>query len=212
MFISVNSVRNTGLGAREMDPWWNRHAPFLVSQSLESHQSSGRQKVKVTQLCLTLCDPMDCIHGILQARILEWVAFPFSRGLPNPGIEPRSATLLADSLPAEPQGKPKTQNFLLTLTSLVLTHYYDLLRPLCNLILPWFPIEKKSSNILKLNVPREMEIFLFLVICKWWECSQVLMEVEGKSYCPDKVTKYLWLRFAHIFHTPQVNYNLFIGR
>ena len=33
-------------------------------------------KVKVAQSCLTLCDPMDCIvHGILQARILEWVAF-----------------------------------------------------------------------------------------------------------------------------------------
>ena len=38
-------------------------------------------KVKVTQSCQTLCDPMDYIvHGILQARILEWVAFPFSRG------------------------------------------------------------------------------------------------------------------------------------
>ena len=37
-------------------------------------------KVKVTQLCPTLCDPMDYIvHGILQARILEWVAFPFSK-------------------------------------------------------------------------------------------------------------------------------------
>ena len=37
--------------------------------------------LKVTQPCLTLCDPMDyTIHGILQARILEWVAFPFSRG------------------------------------------------------------------------------------------------------------------------------------
>ena len=41
--------------------------------------------VKVTQSCLTLCDPMDCIdHGILQARILEWVAFPFSRGSSQP--------------------------------------------------------------------------------------------------------------------------------
>ena len=39
------------------------------------------EKVKVTQSCLTLCDPMDyTVHGILQARILEWVAFPFSRG------------------------------------------------------------------------------------------------------------------------------------
>ena len=40
----------------------------------------------VAQLCPTLCHPMDCsppgfsVHGILQARILEWVAIPFSRG------------------------------------------------------------------------------------------------------------------------------------
>ena len=43
-------------------------------------------KVLVTQSCLTLCDPMDytppgsSVHGILQARILEWIAIPFSRG------------------------------------------------------------------------------------------------------------------------------------
>ena len=38
-------------------------------------------KVKVTQLCPTLCDPMNyTVHGILQARILEWVVFPCSRG------------------------------------------------------------------------------------------------------------------------------------
>ena len=37
-------------------------------------------KVKVAQSCLTLCDPTDyTVHGILQARILEWVAVPFSR-------------------------------------------------------------------------------------------------------------------------------------
>ena len=47
------------------------------------------------------------VHGILQARILEWVAFPFSRDLPNPGNKPRSPELQADSLPAEPQGKPQ---------------------------------------------------------------------------------------------------------
>ena len=36
-------------------------------------------KVKVVQLCPTLRDPMDCkVHGLLQARILEWVIFPFS--------------------------------------------------------------------------------------------------------------------------------------
>ena len=38
-------------------------------------------EVKLAQLCPTLCDPMDyTVHGILQARILEWVAFLFSRG------------------------------------------------------------------------------------------------------------------------------------
>ena len=42
-------------------------------------------KVKVTQSCLTLCNPMDYkVHGILQARILEWVAIPFSRGSSQP--------------------------------------------------------------------------------------------------------------------------------
>ena len=65
-------------------------------------------EVKVAQSCPTLCDPMDYIaHGILQARILEWVACPFSRDLSNPGIEPRSPTLQVDSLQGEPQGKPK---------------------------------------------------------------------------------------------------------
>ena len=70
----------------------------------------------VAQLCPTLCDPMDCsppgssLHGILQARILEWVVIFFSRG----SLWPRDWThcLLhalhwwADSLPTEPLGKP----------------------------------------------------------------------------------------------------------
>ena len=57
----------------------------------------------VAQSCPTLCDPMDYrAHGILQARILEWVPFPSPGDLPNPGIEPRYPTLKEDSLPAEP--------------------------------------------------------------------------------------------------------------
>ena len=46
--------------------------------------------------------------GILQARILEWVECPPPGDLPNAGIEPRSPALQADSLLAEPQGKPQT--------------------------------------------------------------------------------------------------------
>ena len=51
---------------------------------------------KSLQSCLTLCDPMDCsltgssVHGILQARILEWDTMPSSRGSSNLGIEPAS--------------------------------------------------------------------------------------------------------------------------
>ena len=61
-------------------------------------------KVNVTQSRPTLCDPMDCtVHGMLQARILGWVAFPFSRDLPNPEIKPRSHIVQVDFLPAEPQ-------------------------------------------------------------------------------------------------------------
>ena len=65
----------------------------------------------VAQSCPALCDPRNweppgpSVHGILQARILEWVAIPLLRGnLPAPGIKPGSPALQADSLPSE--GKP----------------------------------------------------------------------------------------------------------
>ena len=61
-------------------------------------------KVKAAQWCLTLCDPLNyTVHGILQARILEWVAIPFSIG----SSQPRSPALQVDSLPAEPPGTPQ---------------------------------------------------------------------------------------------------------
>ena len=43
------------------------------------------KEVKVTQSCLTHCDPVDyTVYGVLQARTLEWVAFPFSKGYSQP--------------------------------------------------------------------------------------------------------------------------------
>ena len=62
----------------------------------------------VAQSCPTLCDSMNCslpgssVHGILQARILEWLPYLPSGDLPNPGIEPRSPALQVVSLSAEP--------------------------------------------------------------------------------------------------------------
>ena len=52
--------------------------------------------------------PGSSVHGMLQARILEWVTSPFSRGgLPDPGIKPKSPTLQADSYLLSHQGSPK---------------------------------------------------------------------------------------------------------
>ena len=65
----------------------------------------------VTKLCPTLCNPADCnppissVNGILQARILERVAIPFSTFL-DPGIEPASSMLQANSLPLSHRGCP----------------------------------------------------------------------------------------------------------
>ena len=62
-----------------------------------------KKKVKVAQLCPTLCNLMDyslpgsSIHGIFQARILGWVAIPSTGDFPDPGIKPRFPVLQADS-------------------------------------------------------------------------------------------------------------------
>ena len=74
----------------------------------ELDHKEGWSEVEVTQLCLTLCNLMDYIvHGILQARILEWVTFPFCRGSSQPRDATQVSCMQADSLPAEPQGKQR---------------------------------------------------------------------------------------------------------
>ena len=97
-----------------------------------SYSYSMKVKVLVVQLCLTFfCDPMNCsppassAHGILQERILEWVAIPFSSGSSPPRIEPGSPALQADSLPSEPPGiLPKRQkNFFLEKKSFYIRKY-----------------------------------------------------------------------------------------
>ena len=81
-------------------------------ERLEGFEPWVKMKVLVAQSCPTLCNCMDCspsgssVHGILQTRILEWVAIPFSRDLPEPGVKPRSPALQSDSLPSEPPGEP----------------------------------------------------------------------------------------------------------
>ena len=65
-------------------------ALFTIAKRWKQPKCRMEKKVKVTQSCLTLCDPKDyTVHGILQARILEWVAFPFFQGIfPTQGSNP----------------------------------------------------------------------------------------------------------------------------
>ena len=67
-----------------------------------------RKKVKmsVAQSCPTLFNHMDSVHGFLQARILEWVAIPSSRGLPKPGIELASPALSGGFFTTVPPRRP----------------------------------------------------------------------------------------------------------
>ena len=75
---------------------------------------------EVAQLCPTLCDSVDCslpgssVHGIFQARILEWVAISFSRGSSRPKDRTQVSCTAADSLPSEPPGKFSSLGVLLS--------------------------------------------------------------------------------------------------
>ena len=70
---------------------------FFTCSSMLKSLNVLKRHMLVTQLCLTFCNSMDCsppassVHGILQAKIVEWVAIPFSRGSSqtqglNPGL------------------------------------------------------------------------------------------------------------------------------
>ena len=78
----------------------------------ESFLSSSEVKVLVSQTCQCLCDSVNCnlpgfsVHGILQAKILEWIAIPFPGDLSDPVIEFGSPALQADSLPFKMPGSP----------------------------------------------------------------------------------------------------------
>ena len=83
------------------------------------------------------CDPMDCsalgssVHGISQAKLLEWLSFPSPGDFSDPRIEPESPALQADSLPTELQGKPsetmtraKMKGRIVTILSSICSCYY----------------------------------------------------------------------------------------
>ena len=81
---------------------------------------------KLLQSCLTLCNPMDynlpgsSVHGILQARILEWIAVPSSRGSYQPGMELVSPALAGRFFTTSPTWKAYVHIYTLFLYSFLL--------------------------------------------------------------------------------------------
>ena len=86
-----------------------------LGKYISQKTTACRRCVLVTQACLTLCDTMDCsppdssVSRILRARTLQWVAIPFFRDLPDPGIKPWSPSLQPDSLLSEPPERPTSR-------------------------------------------------------------------------------------------------------
>ena len=88
---------------------------LLLPLSSQAHSILQRQLlppcVWCVQLCPTLCDPMGCsppgssVHGIFRQEYCSGLPFPSPGNLPNPGIEPRSPVLQADSFTTEPSGR-----------------------------------------------------------------------------------------------------------
>ena len=100
LLAKVSHMANPRFKGRRLYLLWRGHCRISGQRSafrgrwrigaLNSIYHNIKVKVKVTQLCPTLCDPMDCsppdssVLGILQASILEWVAIPFSWGSSQP--------------------------------------------------------------------------------------------------------------------------------
>ena len=88
-FPSSGDLPNPGIEPRSPVPQADALPSEPPGKSMRRH-SSLKVKVLVAQLRLTLCNPMDCslpgssVHGIFQARVLEWVAISFSRGSSQP--------------------------------------------------------------------------------------------------------------------------------
>ena len=98
--------RQGALGFQNVDIWG---LLLFIRQSMCS--------CSVTQLCLTLCEPVDCsppgssVHGIFQTRILGWITISSSKDPPHPGIKPTSLASPAQAsrfFTTEPSGKPSS--------------------------------------------------------------------------------------------------------
>ena len=70
----------------------------IESSAINTASNISLVKMKVTKMCSTLCNPLEYrVHGIIQVRILEWVAFPFSRGSSQPRDQTQVSCIAGES-------------------------------------------------------------------------------------------------------------------
>ena len=139
-----------------------------------SKKAKTKVKVLFVQLCLNLCDPVDFsslgsyIRGTFQVGSLEWVTIPFSRDLPDPGIEPGWPALQAHSLLSELPGKPQ-------------------------LHLTYSPIEKYLI-LLTVYSCEQILLYLHIRVC-FFRIYTIIVNAESKDMYMFTLTKCLCLWF-----------------
>ena len=104
--MAKNILRCQCTDFSNVEMWFfNYYFPFVFPNILECIYIL----VKATQLCPTLCDPLDCtVHGVFQARILEWVTFSFSRGSSQSRDQTQVSCIAGGFFTVELLGKPHT--------------------------------------------------------------------------------------------------------
>ena len=154
-------------------------------------------KVKVAQSCLTLCDPMDyTVHGILQARILEWIDFPFSRG----SFQPRDWTHVSHiagrfftswATREASMGRTTVISFLETEKNTVLKDFQMELYSLCQYSrLCQAVLSGYSSLIWIPSFAPIPHLFLLILLCSPW-----------RAFCGDEAVLWESLPSQQVSHT-----------
>ena len=126
---------------------------------------------KLLQSCLTLCDPMDhslpgsTVHGTLQARILEWVVMPSSRGSSWSSDRTYVSCTTGGFFTPEPRGKPSSPcntHFTCRKTQWLRWTFNQNLQPINNSFIPWHPVVPNLHTLLT-SSPTESTFSLQLI-------------------------------------------------
>ena len=157
-------------------PLWTT-IEMQIKTTVRYHLTAVRKvNVKVAQSCLTLCDPMNCtVQGILQTRILEWVAFSFSRGFSQPRDRIQVSCIAGASLQLSHKGSPRILDWIAYHSSSGSSQPSNRTRGFCiaggffnNWVLTWV----RMLTIKKKSIKRECGENR-MRLHYWWECKLI---------------------------------------